>query len=474
MQEKTSTGVKGLDYILYGGVPKGSSIVLEGEPGTGKTTVAFQFLYHGAVHCNEPGIYVTFEELPEQLYEDMMEFGWDLKQLERNNQLRVICISPEVFMAQLMEPNGLLEQMINQLGCKRIAIDSISLFKYGMENEKQHRQIIYTIRNILRKHSLTSFLIQEQSHTDGAIVPFENYVVDGVIRLTLQDHLGKFRKRTLEVKKMRGTNMIEGEHIYRITEEGIHLIPSVSMVEDKNLSPTEYITTGIPSLDRLLSGGFSRGTVVMFDTNSKSNVSYLLGSVICQRILAGEKGIILPSSLSSFYDIQNLYGLYDVCLEEELRKKNIYFIEHYNRPYPSEFESSIFYVDGMDNEEYKRFRYEKLESLVQAGIKNGEKWFVYYDLNTILSERGKDFVIRFFAEEAAWAKALGITLFVFCNFAEIGEQTASFLQRTSNKVIRTWVDGTYQYVQITKSPTGKLSAPYIVENIKEKPFTRLV
>lgn len=159
LKQPISTGIPGLDDILCGGIPPGGVVILEGEPGTGKTTIGMQFLVEGAIKHNEPGIYITFEELPEQIYDDMERFGWNLKDLERRNLLRVICIEPEILLEQMLEPNGLFEYMIKEIGCKRVVMDSISLFRL-MSSEQEARTNVYTIRNIMRKHALTSFLLE--------------------------------------------------------------------------------------------------------------------------------------------------------------------------------------------------------------------------------------------------------------------------------------------------------------------------
>ncbi|GAX91176.1 RAD55 family ATPase [Effusibacillus lacus] len=475
MHTTISSGIAGLDYILDGGFPESSSIILEGAPGTGKTTLGLQFLYRGAVFDNEPGIYITFEELPEQLYKEMAAFGWDLRQLEKDNRIRVICISPEVLLEQMMTPGGLFEQIVNEIQCRRVVIDSISLFQYGKNNQDLHRKTIYSLRNILRKFSLTSLLIREQDSIGSGEVPFENYVADGVIRLSLQVHLEKYRKRTLEVLKMRGKKILEGEHIYKFTQEGIHLIPALSMVEDKTLAnDPNVIATGFSALDKALSGGIRGGSVFILDTNSKANYKYLLASIYANRILAGERTVALLASSTTISDLQHLIQLYGVSLEEEAKQRKVFFIEHYSRPVPPAFEPVVVNVNGLDNEEYVRKRRETLAPIMGDSIERGEKWFAYYDLNTIFSERGKEYVMNFFAEEAARARAYGITVLVLCNFAEIGEATASFLERTCSGVIRTWVDGNYQYLQVTKSPNGRMSEPFVVESIPEKPFIRLV
>jgi circadian clock protein KaiC len=474
MQNITASGVGGFDKILYGGLPKGSSIIVEGAPGTGKTTLGVQFLYHGAVNCGEPGIYITFEEFPQQIYQDMKVFGWDLRELEKQNLIRVISIQPDMLLQQMAAPEGLFEQMVREINCQRIVVDSISLFQYIHKDPEEARKILYQIRNVFRKFSMTALLISEQTQWAGTYIPFEHYVADGVIRLSLEPQMNKYRKRTLEVLKMRGRKIVEGEHIYRITERGIYLVPALSMVEDVLINSENQCSTGIPRLDRLLEGGIPQGSSFILDTNSKANYKYLVASIVTKRIKNGDRIIAFPSSISSVSDVQQLYRLYDVELEEVCKRDGIYFIEHYNRPAPPGFEHVVFHLKDLSNEEYISFLSDKVSTIMVDSLKRGERWFAYYDLNALFSHRGADFVKRFYAEQTAWARTHGVTVIALCNFSEIHGETASYLERTANGVIRTWVDGNYQYLQITKSPTGTVSEPHLVETITDMPFIQLV
>ncbi len=475
MNQNVSTGIEGLDFILNGGIPSGSSLLIDGAPGTGKTILGMQFLYNGAIENNEPGIYITFEQFPEQIYKDVLAFGWDIKALENENKLRVICISPDILLEQMMKQDGIFEQMIKQIDCKRIVIDSLNLLNSGLEKQDEKRKMIYTLRNILRRYSLTSMLIHEQTTLLKEEIPFESYVVDGVIRLSLKEQSVIYRKRTLEVLKMRGCKIREGEHIYRINESGMHLIPALSMIEDKVITEDQKtVSTGISSLDRMLSGGIPKGTSFILDTNSKANYKYIAASIVTSRFLAGEKAIILLSSLSTMYDLKYLYLLYGLDLDELVKQEKVYFIEHYERPIPEGYEKAVIRVNNLDNIKYKQNVREMLGPKIIEDLEKGENWFVYYDINTIISERGKDFVKRFFAEEIAKTRAVGMSMIALCNFTEIGQETASFLERSCNGVFQTWVDGNYQYFQLKKSPQGKMSEPLLVENIQQKPFVRLV
>ncbi|MFD1707628.1 ATPase domain-containing protein [Siminovitchia sediminis] len=464
------SGVDGLDEILCGGIPKGTTVVVEGAPGTGKTTLGMQFLHYGAAQCEEGGLFITFEEFPEQIYKDMSAFGWDISLLEKENKLRVVCLSPEILLEQMQLPNGLFDQLVREIDCKSLVVDSISLLKlHGQEKE---RMVLYSLRNILRKFQLTSLLIQEQQATAGETIPFEHYIFDGVIQLKLSRHMEMFRKRTLEVLKMRGSRLIEGEHVYRITEQGIHLIVSARAALDKQASdPEGKIKTGIEKLDELLGGGLEQGSVYMLDTNSKANYRHMIGAILAKRIKEDYKVLHLLPSIESIAELIGLLKLHQVPLTEKI-KEQLYFIEHYDRKVPPGWEQNVFQVQSLDNEEYKACLREIYQTLMLG--RKEHKWFIYYDLNTIFIERGKDYVLQSFVKDMAAARSMGMTVLVLCNFKEVGERVSSFLARSSNGVLKTWVDGSYQYLQVVKAPDGRISPPYVIENIGQDPYIRLL
>jgi len=99
--ERVKTGIKGLDDMLGGGFLVETANMVEGAPGTGKTTLGMQFIYNGITQFNEPGLIMTFEEFPQQYYRDAETFGWDFRGLEQADKLRVIMTSPEVGKSDL-------------------------------------------------------------------------------------------------------------------------------------------------------------------------------------------------------------------------------------------------------------------------------------------------------------------------------------------------------------------------------------
>ncbi|WP_246001145.1 ATPase domain-containing protein [Oceanobacillus piezotolerans] len=471
---QTATGITGLDNILGGGLPKGSAVIVEGAPGTGKTTLGMQFLYNGITEQNEAGIFITFEEFPDQIYHDMKSFGWDLRALERKNQLRVIGISPKILLEEMQKSNGLFEQMVNEINCERLVIDSISLLRTG-DSEKTIREVLYTLRNILRKFKLTSLLIQERSDLDGNSVPFEHYIFDGLIRLSLKEHLELFRQRTLEVLKMRGTCIMEGEHIYRITENGIYVLLASKTAADIQESTSDFqLKTGIPSLDAILGGGLDKGTIYMLDTNSKANYRHIVASILAQRINSGDRILSLLSSIQSIEELASLLEKHKADVGKGIEENRMYFIEHYKRSIPEKWQDAVYHVHTLDNKSYNLFLKNEIYPKMNSDLNKHKNWFIYYDLNAIINERGTEYVLRHFATETAAARSLGMSVLVLCNFKEVGIQVASFLERSCNGVLKTWVDGSYQYLQITKASNGEISKPYLVENINDCPYIRLL
>ena len=94
--ERVKTGIAGLDEMLGGGFLSQSANLVEGAPGTGKSTLGMQYIYSGITQFNQPGLILTFEEFAQQYYDDAANFGWDFRALEQAGKLRVIMTSPEV------------------------------------------------------------------------------------------------------------------------------------------------------------------------------------------------------------------------------------------------------------------------------------------------------------------------------------------------------------------------------------------
>jgi circadian clock protein KaiC len=155
---KICTGISGFDDLFDGGIIAGNTVLVEGIPGAGKTTLGVEFIYRGIRDFGDPGLVLTFEQFPESLYRDARSLGWDLEALEKENKLRVICTSPDVV---LRPDTSFLEEAARSIGAKRVLVDSVSHFRQVVHHSLKLRQAVYSFCNGLRRLGLTSFLIKE-------------------------------------------------------------------------------------------------------------------------------------------------------------------------------------------------------------------------------------------------------------------------------------------------------------------------
>jgi len=286
------TGINGFDKLVYGGIVQGNSVLIEGVPGAGKTTFGIEFVYRGITEFDEPGVIVTCEELPESLYRDALIFGWDLKALEAANKLRILCTSPEV----LNDPEvNLIEEVVREVGAKRILVDSISHFRNVVNDPILLRKSVYGFCNGLRRLGLTSFLIKERESDGQRDYAFEEYVVDAVIRLENKETPGLHRLRVLEICKTRGQDHFPGKHTFRITDTGIKVFALGAIEVNTEASGDDsLVNTGVPGLDVLLRGGLPQGASVAVAGGSGTGKTALsLQYLIKGALEHGDKGIFL-------------------------------------------------------------------------------------------------------------------------------------------------------------------------------------
>ena len=167
MLERTFTGITDLDEMIGGGLIRGSANIVEGAPGTGKTTLGIQFIANGILHYDEPGLIITFEEFPSQYYHDALNFGWDLKQFEKEGKLKIIFSEPESILNDLDNISGSISEVIEEMGIRRCLVDSITHFEYAAADKDELRDIEFDFINHLKREQITSILLRENNNLLG-------------------------------------------------------------------------------------------------------------------------------------------------------------------------------------------------------------------------------------------------------------------------------------------------------------------
>jgi circadian clock protein KaiC len=211
--------------MLHGGLIARTATLVEGAPGTGKTTLGMQFIHHGIASCDEPGLILTFEQFPQQYYRDAATLGWDFRRLEDEGQLKIIMSSPEVSRLDLERTEGRIEQLARSMGARRVLVDSLSHFERLTEDPVELRQLIYSFVNGLKREGLTAILTRESPALLGEAEGFNEglaFLVDSYILLRYVEMESAIHKALL-VLKMRGSNHDKDIRQFSITGHGIEV-----------------------------------------------------------------------------------------------------------------------------------------------------------------------------------------------------------------------------------------------------------
>lgn len=235
-QAKVRTGIPGFDSIISGGFRQGRPIILSGPPGSGKTIFGMQFLFSGAKDFDEPGVFVTLSQSPNEIATDFKSFGWDIMRLVEEGKMVIIDARPfkmeEGFIAldeslyrgetlPFMHLTQLIMSSIKRIGAKRLVVDSITVLEMQYSNSFYIRQGLQGMFHILEDQQCTSVLISE--NTDPSQVPLEWYVASGVVIL---HHVRKedTMERAIQVMKMRGLKHSEQVFPIKVSDAGIQIM----------------------------------------------------------------------------------------------------------------------------------------------------------------------------------------------------------------------------------------------------------
>lgn len=223
--ERVKTGIPGLDDMLKGGFLPLTANVIEGAPGTGKSTLGMQFIYNGITRYNEPGIILTFEEFPQQYYRDAASFGWDFRRLEDEGKLRVVMSSPEVTRHDLESMGGIIEGIVEEIGAKRIVVDSLTHFDRLTDDPIELRTMQYSFINALKREGLTGILTRESPALFGQADEGDlglAFIADGYILLRYVEIDSAIHKALL-VLKLRGSDHAKDIRRFEINPQGIEV-----------------------------------------------------------------------------------------------------------------------------------------------------------------------------------------------------------------------------------------------------------
>ncbi len=295
---RASTGVGGLDQVLGGGVACNRLHLLEGCPGTGKTTIALQFLLAGAAE-NERGLYISLAETEQELRDGARSHGWS--------------IGPKIEIFELVPPESLLDpdhhqsllyssdlelgetikrifDIVDRLKPTRIVIDSLSEIRLLAQSSLRYRRQILALKHYFAQHNSTVIMLDDLTieSTDRAV----HSIAHSVIHLDQLAPIYGGERRRLRIVKCRGQSFISGFHDFTIRPGGVVVFPRLVAADHRKGFAGELVTSGIAAIDDILGGGIVAGSSTLIVGPAGTGKSLLMLNYINAAVARGERAAL--------------------------------------------------------------------------------------------------------------------------------------------------------------------------------------
>ncbi len=341
---KIKTGIFGFDDLTLGGIPKNRCTLVRGDTGTGKTVFSVEFIYRGITDFNENGIYISFEESPEQIKKNAMSFGWDFEKLEGEGKLKIID-ARDIWITSIEDESTefglghLLKRIKNEsekINAKRVVIDTM----FGMFIESRFsiaiRRELHKILNNLNDIGCTSIL------TTGYM---DNTGVDGVNRTKILEAyvdcvivLKEKREsviygREVCVLKMRGCNYIAGTHPMSITTKGVAVFPlmtnlNIEGAKTKNIKRDECFYTDPPRFMRRLTKNIPCGYNILLVGGVGTNAGNFARQILHDGLIRDETCLLVNTHESSHF-VKKFMKDYGIDIEKFIKNDKMFFFDDY-------------------------------------------------------------------------------------------------------------------------------------------------
>ncbi|HUP90795.1 MAG TPA: ATPase domain-containing protein [Solimonas sp.] len=291
---RVATGIKGLDAILEGGLTPARLYLVEGDPGSGKTTLGLQFLLEGAKR-GEKVIYVTLSETKDELWSVARSHGWSLDDISISELVPTVeSLEPDeentMFYPSEVELSATIHAVLKEIAATaptRVVFDSLSEIQLLAQNPLRFRRQILALKQFFVGRDCTVLLLDDRSSgaNDGQL----QSIAHGVIALERESpDFGTMRRR-VQILKLRGQHVCEGFHDYILAHGGLRVFPRLTTVAHEEHEDLEPVPSGIAELDLILGGGLDKGTSTLLIGPAGTGKSTLAAQYACNGARRGER-----------------------------------------------------------------------------------------------------------------------------------------------------------------------------------------
>ncbi len=311
---KSPTGIKGLDEVTHGGLPKGRPTLVCGGPGSGKTLMGMEFLVRGALDFNEPGVFMAFEETAEELTKNVASLGFDVRKVTASKKLLIDHVRverSEIEETGEYDLEGLfirLGHAIDKIKAKRVVLDTIENLFSGLPNVLILRAELRRLFRWLKDRGMTTVVTAEQGTGTLTRQGLEEYVSDCVIFL---DHrvTNQVSTRRIRIVKYRGSTHGTNEFPFLIDETGITVLPITSLGLKHEVT-SERVSSGVPRLDAMLGGkGYFRGSTILVSGTAGTGKTSMAGSFVNAACKRGQRALYFAFEESASQIVRNLTSI---------------------------------------------------------------------------------------------------------------------------------------------------------------------
>ncbi|MHB9022954.1 MAG: ATPase domain-containing protein [Armatimonadota bacterium] len=472
--QRVPTGIPGLDELLYGGFLEGDSVLVAGAPGTGKSTLGMQFLYQGILRFNEPGFFITFEEFPQQIYRDALNFGMDFRELEEEDKLKVLFTSPDLLYQDIKRQEGIFPEMIREVGAKRVVVDSVTHFQRLASDPGEWREIIYSLVNALKREGLTPILLRELVAGESIGTVAEEYIADAVLHLTM-DRINGQRMRFVEVLKSRGSRHVPTKSLFFIHDEGLEVLPPY---QEAFFRYQEAISVGIPDLDSLMGGGIPYGAFYLFEVSPEIHQEIFEVNFVSETFRAQDMLFELSPSQTRLERLKQLAQNYS--LQQEVQQA---IDDGYLRiidVFDDLDESGSDSLPRSEEEEAAESDDDVLDTVIRKldeafqETSSAHRGRLFLDVTRLLTAADDDFFFTLLSPVLDMIHQYGGVCLGFLNPEAVPASAREKLATEADGIVRMWKQGTYSYVQVVKTVNSVLTPINSLIETNTPPYLKII